>query len=213
MQPVFATGAGAFLSIDRPNVAIGQAVYPVLTTRPSVGGPHSGSTDVADTTGGFDAALLPPKRVQAGFVFRRSDAAQFSGMDSALRMALNGGLQEKLDLDAIAGTEGLLTGSNIENHNVTTVTTFALYMSQFIYSRVDGRYATDASMLRTVVGSGTYAHMGSVYRANNVDDPAAQIINARTGGVRVSAHVPIVASSRQNAVIRLGQARDMVQPN
>ena len=137
---------------------------------------------------------------------------QFGGMDSALRMALNGGLQEKLDLDAIAGTEGLLTGTNIGNHNVSAVTSFALYMSQFIYSRVDGRYATDANMLRTVVGAGTYAHMGSVYRANNVDDPATQIINARTGGVRVSAHVPIVASSKQNAIIRLGQAPAMVQP-
>ena len=212
VQPVFATGAGAFLGIDRPSVPPGQSVFPVLTKRPTVHGPVATSADAADTTGAFDAALLPPKRIQAGFIYRRTDAMQFSGMDSALRMALNSGLQEKLDLDAIAGTDGLLEGSNLGNHNVSIATTFALYMSQFIYSRVDGRYATDASMLRTVVGSGTYAHMGSVYRANNVDDPAAQIINARTGGVRVSAHVPIVASSKQNAVIRLGQARDMVQP-
>ena len=212
VQPVFSTGEGAFLIIDRPTVDPGQAVFPVLVSRPDVGGPHSGSTDAPDTTGNFNAALLPPKRIQASFIYRRSDAMQFGGMDSALRMALNGGLQEKLDLDAIAGTEGLLTGTNIGNHNVSAVTSFALYMSQFIYSRVDGRYATDANMLRTVVGAGTYAHMGSVYRANNVDDPAAQIINARTGGVRVSAHVPIVASSKQNAIIRLGQAPAMVQP-
>ena len=212
VQPVFSTGEGAFLIIDRPTVDPGQAVFPVLVSRPDVGGPHSGSTDAPDTTGNFNAALLPPKRIQASFIYRRSDAMQFGGMDSALRMALNGGLQEKLDLDAIAGTEGLLTGTNIGNHNVSAVTSFALYMSQFIYSRVDGRYATDANMLRTVVGAGTYAHMGSVYRANNVDDPATQIINARTGGVRVSAHVPIVASSKQNAIIRLGQAPAMVQP-
>ena len=212
VQPVFATGAGAFLGIDRPTVAMGQAVYPVLKSRPAVGGPDAGSTDQPDTTGAFDADLLPPKRISAAFVYRRTDAMQFSNMDSALRMALNSGLQEKLDLDAIAGTDGLLTGSNLGNHNVSIATTFALYMSQFIYSRVDGRYATDASMLRAVVGSGTYAHMGSVYRANNVDDPAAQIINARTSGLRVSAHVPAVASSKQNAIIRLGQAPAMVQP-
>ena len=61
------------------------------------------STDAPDTTGAFDAALLPPKRIQAGFVYRRTDAMQFFGMDSALRSALNGGLQEKLDLDANRG--------------------------------------------------------------------------------------------------------------
>ena len=86
VQPVFSTGAGAFLGIDRPTVAMGQAVYPVLTSRPTVGGPHASSADVADTTGAFNASLLPPKRIQAGFIYRRTDAMQFSGMDSALRI-------------------------------------------------------------------------------------------------------------------------------
>ena len=44
VQPVFANGAGAFLGIDRPTVAAGDAVYPVLATRPDVGGPHSDSS-------------------------------------------------------------------------------------------------------------------------------------------------------------------------
>ena len=166
VQPVFSTGAGAFLGIDRPTVAMGQAVYPVLTSRPSVGGPHANSTDVADTTGAFDAALLPPKRIQAGFIYRRTDAMQFSGMDSALRGALNSGLQEKLDLDAIAGTEGLLTGTNIGNHNVSAVTTFALYLSQFLYSRVDGRYAEMKSDIRVLCGATTYGHAGGVYQSS-----------------------------------------------
>ena len=84
IQPVFATGSGAFLGIDRPTVAYGSAVYPVLTTRPtdSRAGRHV-SGDAADTTGGFDALLLlPPDRLQASFIYRRSDAARFEGMDS-----------------------------------------------------------------------------------------------------------------------------------
>ena len=96
VQPVFATGAGAFLGIDRPSVAMGQ-VFPVLTSRPAVGGPTALSTDAPDTTGAFDASILSPLRIQASFIYRRTDAMQFSNMDSALRMALNGGLQEKLD--------------------------------------------------------------------------------------------------------------------
>ena len=95
VQPVFASGAGAFLGIDRPTVAMGQAVYPVLTSRPTVGGPHADSTDVGETTGAFTAELLPPKRIQASFIYRRTDAMQFSNMDSALRMALNGGATGK----------------------------------------------------------------------------------------------------------------------
>ena len=33
-----------------------------------------------------------------------------------------------------------------------------------------------------------------------------------SGGVRVSAHVPAVASTKQNAIVRLGTRRDMVAP-
>ena len=212
VQPVFATGAGAFLGIDRPTVAMGQAVYPVLTSRPTVGGPHANSTDVADTTGAFNADLLPPKRIQAGFIYRRTDAMQFSGMDSALRMALNSGLQEKLDLDAIAGADGLLTGTNLGNHNVTAATTFALYLSQFLFSRVDGRYAGMKSDIRVLMGSATYGHAGGVYQSSAYKS-ALSALEQESGGVRVSAHVPAVASNRQNAVVRLGMRRDMVQPS
>ena len=212
VQPVFAMGAGAFLKVYRPTVEMGDAVYPVLTSRPAVGGPHTDDSDVVETTGAFDADLLAPGRIQASFLWKRTDAARFPALDESLRSALSMGLEEKADKEIVSGANGLLTGTNLANHNVSAVTTFALYMSHFIYGRVDGRYATDAAMLRTVVGADTYAHMGSVYRANNVDVPAAQIINARTGGVRVSTHVPDVASNKQNAVIRLGSRRDLVQP-
>ena len=212
VQPVFSTGAGAFLSIDRPNVPQGQAVYPVLTSRPAVGGPTALSTDQPDTTGAFDADLLPPKRISAAFIYRRTDAMQFSGMDSALRMALNGGLQEKLDLDAIAGDDGLLTGTNLSNNNVSAITTFAHYLSLFLYGRVDGRYAEQKTDIRVLMGAGTYAHAGSVYQSSAYKSALA-LLEQDSGGVRVSAHVPAVSNSnKQNAVVRLGMRRDMVQP-
>ena len=212
IQPVFATGAGAFLGIDRPTVAMGQAVYPVLTSRPAVGGPTALSTDQPDTTGAFDADLLPPKRISAAFIYRRTDAMQFSGMDSALRMALNGGLQEKLDLDAIAGDDGLLTGTNLPNNNVSAITTFAHYLSLFLFSQVDGRYAEQKNDIRVLMGAGTYAHAGSVYQSSAYKS-ALSVLEQDSGGVRVSAHVPDVSNSnKQNAVVRLGSRRDMVQP-
>ncbi len=211
IQPVFAMGAGAFLGIDRPTVAYGSAVYPVLTSRPTVHGPVATSADAADTTGAFDADLLAPERLQCSFVYRRSDAARFEGMDSSLRAALNMGLEEKLDGEVISGDEGLLTSTNLANHNVTAVTSFASYLSQFCYGRVDGRYAAMQSDVRSVMGQTTYGHAGSVYQSTP-HMSALDMLILKGGGVRVSAHVPVVASKRQNAVIRLGMRRDMVQP-
>ena len=210
--PVFATGDGAFLGIDRPTVASGDAVYPVLSNRPTVGGPHSDGTDVAETAGTWGASLLAPERIQASYVFRRTDAARFDGMEDALRSALNSGLEERLDYEGIAGTNGLLTGTNLANNNVSAVTTFANYISQFCFGRVDGRYARNQSDLRVLMGAPTYAHAGTVYRATEADDNALDRIMAKVAGLTVSAHVPAVSSNKQNALVRLGSQRFMVQP-
>ena len=213
LQPVFALGVGAFLGIDRPTVDMGDAVYPVLTSRPTVGGPHADSTDVPDTTGAYDADLLGPQRLQASFTYRRVDAARFRGMDQSLRAALNSGLEEALDKELVVGAAGLLTGANLANHAAgAAVTAFADYLSAFCFARIDGRYASAQGDLRVVLGAATYAHAGGQYRSNNADYSALDALMSKTGGVRVSPHVPPVASSKQNSVIRLGARRDAVQP-
>ena len=211
IQPVFSSGAGSFLGVDRPTVAYGSAVYPVLTTRPTVHGPVATSADAADTTGGFDALLLPPERLQASFVYRRSDAARFEGMSESLRQALSMGLEEGLDDDAISGTNGLLTGTNLSNNNVSTATTFALFISQFSAGRVDGRYAAQQGDVRTVMGQTSYGHAAATYQATP-HQSALDVLMDKTGGVRVSAHVPVASGNKQNSVVRLGMRRDMVQP-
>ena len=210
--PVFAAGDGAFLGIYRPTVAAGDAVYPVLTSRPTVRGPHADDTDAGETTGAFDADLLAPQRIQASFFWKRNDAARFRGMEDALRSALNMGIEEKLDYEAIAGASGLLNGANLTNHNAAAVTTFAQYVSQFCFGRVDGRYARNQSDLRVLLGAATYAHAGATYRHANADDNALDRVEAKVAGVMVSAHVPAVAANKQNNVIRLGMRSDMVQP-
>ena len=50
LMPIFADGDAAFLSVDQVTVPNGDAVFPVLTNRPTVGGPHADSTEVAETT-------------------------------------------------------------------------------------------------------------------------------------------------------------------
>ena len=66
--------------------------------------------------------------------------------------------------------------------------------------------------LRSVMGSGSYSRAGAVYRGNASDRTAASELDRLTAGVRVSAHVPAVASDKQNNVVRLGMRRDMVSP-
>ena len=201
IMPVFAAGVGAFIFADRPTVDAGTVAYPVLDQRPTVGGPHTDSTAVDETDGSFSSELLTPGRCQASYFYKRVDAARFPVIDMALRQALNGGLEEKLDKDLIGV---LLRGANLTNHAVTAVTTFATYLSEFGHARVDGRHASALTDVRAVMGSATYAHAGNQYRSTTADYSALDALDRKTGGVRVSVHVPSVASNKQNGLIRLG---------
>ena len=213
ITPVFSSGDGAFLGIERPTVPVGDAAYPVLSTVPSVKGPFSGSDNAAQTDAEFVATNLSPERLQASFSYRRTDAARFAGLDASLRLALNGGLQEALDKQAISGTDGLLTGTNLPNNNVSTATTFALYLSGLLYGRVDGRYARTPSDVRMIVGQGTFNHASAAYKGNNSDESGVERLQEKSGGLMVSAHVPDVSGNKQNALIRLGMERGAaVQP-
>ena len=208
---VFPQSCAAFLAVDTPTVATGDAVYPVLTSELDVHTPAE-NVSAAETTGSFSASVLSPARIQASFFYSREDRARFAGMDAALRQNLSDGLSDGLDKQILAGTEGLLTGTKLPNNNVSAVTDFANYITNFSYGRVDGRYASMASEVRAVCGAATYKHMGSVYRNTSVDRNVIDRLMEITGGIKVSAHVPPVASNKQNAVIRRGSRRDMVCP-
>ena len=208
---VFPNSVAAFLGIPSPVVPVGDATFPVLTSDPTAGVPAE--NDAQDEVDGvFSADVLTPGRIQASFFWSREDANRFMGMGDALQDALQGGIAAKLDQQIMAGTNGLLTGTNLANHNASAETTFAAYISNFGYSRVDGQYAASGADLRLVMGSDTYAHAGGQYRHANADDVALDRLTEITGGVRVSAHVPDVSGNKQNVLIRLGMRRDMVAP-
>ena len=209
---VFPQSVAALLAVDMPTVGVGEHVYPVLTTNATVGTPAENAAQ-AETTGSFSADALSPSRLQASFFYSREDRARFAGMGEALRMNLSDALADSLDRQILVGTAGLLTGTNLANHNVTALTTYANYRSNLAYGRVDGTYAAGVGDIRVVMGSETYGHAAGVFRSDNAGDRAAlEDLMAVTAGVKVSAHVPAVASSKQNAVIRLGMRRDMVTP-
>ena len=210
LLPVFADGDAAFLNVDQVSVPNGDAVFPVLTNRPTVGGPHADSTEVPETTGAFSAELVKPERLQSAFTYRRVDAARFSAMGESLRAALNESLSEALDVQIVSGADGLLGGTNLDAHAQAAVDTFGTYVSKFGFGRVDGRYAPTAKSIKVLMGSAGYAHAGSVYRGDQSQESAVDRLMTIGGGVRVSAHVPAVTSTKQQTIVRLGARRDMV---
>lgn len=212
IQGVFPSSVAAFLHVDMPTVDVGDQVYPVLTKNAEVKAPAE-SADADETTGSFSAEILSPARLQASFFYSREDRAKFAGMDMSLRDNLNAALSDGLDKRIVAGDDnGFLHGTNLANHNAAAITDFGDYKSDFAYSRVDGIYASNVGDIRVVMGSATFAHAATKYRANNSDDSGLDVLMQRTAGVRVSAHVPAVAANKQNSIIRLGSRRDAVAP-
>ena len=210
VQPVFALGDAAYLGVDMPTVPAGDAVFPVLTSRPTVGGPHKDSTSVAETTGAFTTEALEPGRLQASFFYRRTDAMRFPGMGEALRAALSSGLSEALDKETI---DQIVT--DVARTDATVVDTFASYRSRLLFDLVDGRYASSEGDLRVLVGTATLSHMSGLYAVSGSTmgaDSAVENIRRASGGVRVSPHIAVAAGGKQDVIVRKGSRPDAVAP-
>ena len=132
--------------------------------------------------------------------------------DAALRQNLTEGLDDGLDAEILNGTNGLFTGTNLANNNQTTNDTFDSYLSNLCWNQIDGRHAAMASDLSMVVGAATLKDLGATYRNTSVDRSALDRPMELTSGVRVSAHVPVPATNRQNVVIRRGMSMTAVAP-
>ena len=94
---VFPDSVSGFLGVGQPTVPVGESVYTVLTTGATVSTPGKGES-VAESTGGFSAYTLSPKRAQASFFWNLEDQYTLSGMDPALRQNLRSSLSSKLGL-------------------------------------------------------------------------------------------------------------------
>ena len=66
---VFPNSVAAFLGIAQPTVPVGDAVYPALTSKLTVGTPAE-NAEQAETTGAFAAEVLTPGRLQASFLLQ-----------------------------------------------------------------------------------------------------------------------------------------------
>ena len=110
---VFPQSASAWLQIPQESVAVGEAVYSVLSTSAVAGTPIEGA-EQAHSAAAFTASVLTPRRIQSSVFYSREDRMRFSGMESALRQNLSDAMANQLDYQVLRDTdEGLLSGSNL----------------------------------------------------------------------------------------------------
>ena len=212
---VFPMACAAFLGVDMPTVPVGDSVYPVFSTSPVVASPAEG-VSVAETDGIILSEVLTPGRLQASYRFSREDKYKFNMLESDLRDSLSMGISDGLDLQIVAGVNGLLgtSGLTARAGDAGAEAVFSDYR-QLLYDAdtIDGRYSGMASDIRMVMGPATYNHAGAVYRTANSDISALENLMMASGGVKASAHVPAPnAGHDQDVIIAKGMRRAMVAP-
>ena len=204
---VFPQSVAAFLGINGQSVGVGEAAFAVVSTSASPGAPAEGA-DQGHSAAAFESASLVPSRLQASMFFSVEDAARIMGLSDALRMNLSDALSDALDDQILTnGTNGLFSGSILADNNASSAGTFATVRKRVIYDSVDGKYAGSASDLRIVMGAANYGFTGGLFRGNNSDIDALESITSKVAGVRVSSHVPAVASSKEELVVARGTAQ------
>ena len=207
ISAVFPQSVAAFLGINGQSVGVGEAAFAVVSTSATPGAPAEGA-DQAHSTAAFESAALVPTRLQASVFFSVEDAARVMGLSDALRMNLSEALADELDDQILTNsTTGLFHGSNLADNDATAVGTFVTLKKRIVYDAIDGKYANNAGDLRVVLGAASYAFAGGVYRGNNSDVDALESIMGKVAGVRVSSHVPAVASAKQELVVARGTAQ------
>ena len=112
--------------------------------------------------------------------------------------------------------EGLLSGGLTEPSGTPDLATWALYKTA-LTSQVDGHFASTPDQIRLVLGGKTYEQAETAYRveaANGGNNESAfELLVRKSGGVRVSSHVPAPASTIQGAIaVRRPSAVHCVMP-
>ncbi len=208
LRRVFARGAALWAGVRFPSVGVGEKQYPVLSSGnvPALvakDSPHD------STAASWSVKVLSPKRMTARYTLAIEDAAVFAGMEAALREDLSGAIAQEIDKEILAGdgigqhvsgffdiSSGPLTAPSDPSAESGRPDYIAA-----IAGSVDGKYALENGDVKLLIGSGTNKHMAAKFCSGNASDMTALThVKAISGGCRVSAHVPAVASKFQLAL-------------
>ena len=153
---VFPQSAAAFCGVDVQGVAVGQVVVPVLSTGVTIGGPHTDSTEVTETTGAVTISTLEPKRLNGSFAVKQTDLATFPMIEDGLRADLGDAVSNAIDIDLLKRTNAGLLDFGSDPTAPADATTAAEFLAD-LYSGVDGVYAGSVGQVRVLYGPETYA--------------------------------------------------------
>ena len=206
VHPVFDRSVAAYLGVDMPSVAAGQANYPYLNTSVTAG-PKAAGTAADETAGAFGVRTATPKRITGSFRIRREDMALLPSLESDLRSNLSSVMTDAYDAQLLNGNNtdpnlnGLFQQLTDPTDPAAGAETFARYVAAFA-GHVDGKYSTELTGVRALVGVATYRHMASTFATSEDATSALSYLRGETGGVRASGRVAAAASNVQQAVVR-----------
>lgn len=209
---VFPTMVAEMMGVDRVQVPVGQAAFPIVAA-PNTGAEQTTEgTQVGDTTATLNAEALSPARIQMSFSYSVEDAAVYPMLDEVLRSNLAAAIASGLDRQALRLTgQGLLDFGTDPSADGTTET-FASYQAAAL-GRVDGRYANVVGDVRMLMGADTYAQAAGVYRGSQQVQSALEWLMDNLGWAGVSAYVPAQTNdNEQQAVFCRGGMPGAKQP-
>ena len=205
---VFPQSVAQWCGVVGSTVPTGQRQVPVLSTGAVASVPVKGDA-VGETTAAFTVTTLSPKRISAAVRYDRADSATFAYMDSSLRQNLRNAISDKMDAEVLTRAtdpKGLLTFGAAPTKNAAGVENAAHALTA-IFAGVDGKYASMASEVKMLLGTATYADLGSSIFDTGSGVLAGEKLAQVAGGLRVSANVPTKAGTGEDALVVKGMGR------
>lgn len=233
LNRIFERTRVSFLGVRMPSVDMGEPVYPVMLTG-AAGASYDEGGEVANEDATFEGHTLGPKRLSARYVWRLEQTTRFP-IEDTLRADLRTVMGELLDKQILIGDggtgggkatdfDGLMrdhasgpfgidveaAGANAYDIHASTAATFVTGINSVI-DYVDGKAASSAADVRTLIGVETYRAMAVKFKTDTGESIEDYIRSRLRSQFAVSSIVPVKANKYQQA-LQTRRPGDVVAP-
>ena len=213
-QRVFATPAMASLGFNMPTVGAGQHEFLLITTGNNAANVREGSS--RDTVAAaFRAVTLKPIRATAAVLLSREAIASVGPqLEQSLTTDIRSSLADHFEDVAINGdaTSNAVVPGIITSVTATPSTDPAQDADMQDYAGltaqiVDGKYANMDTDVSVLMGNQTFRHCARVVSTSG-ETTALHMLRQRAASLRVSAHMPVHASTITRTIMHRGSRPD-----